>query len=449
MNDQQVEQLETQIRAAVGNASPPNFDQWQKINQDTLDQLAAVNPQSKSKPSRRYRALRISLTAAAAIFCLIAISSILAPRNPAFSKTIEAINLADTISWVRSSYQRITSKDKQRFWLKKQETKAIYMSPGFYRYDYYDSDGELTLTSIVDPVKKQRLSLNHLRKTFEIKDREGHEVSDKKADKSDKLKLAKLNVGPFARFNRAVREGGEFVGQRVVDGQKVNVFRWRNKAMGIYNPKNVSDVWIDAKTENVVGTSEPGSSVFDPDKLEYRDNPSEAEFSVGKILGSITKNIVLDPKVDPAIFKFDIPQGYSKAPAAKAQVFVTEPELIEWLEILAKINDRQFVDGFIVRNTKKIAESQRSENPSELEKARRKIWSQHEINGNSMPLWDFVEANTFAEDCKYLGKGVKLGEADKPVLIYRLKLTGKYRVVYGDLRIEDLSDEEAKQLKSN
>ena len=119
------------------------------------------------------------------------------------------------------------------------------------------------------------------------------------------------------------------------------------------------------------------------------------------------------------------------------------------MEILAKINDRQIVDGFVIRNTKKIAESSQAENPSELETAKRKIWGQHHANGNGMPLWDFVEANTFVEDCKYLGQGVSLGAADKPVLIYRLKLTGKYRVVYGALRIEDLSDEEAKQLKSN
>ena len=64
-----------------------------------------------------------------------------------------------------------------------------------------------------------------------------------------------------------------------------------------------------------------------------------------------------------------------------------------------------------------------------------------------MPLWDFIEANTFSKDCKYLGKGVKLGAASTPILVCRLKLTGKYRVVYGDLRIEDVSDEEAKRIK--
>lgn len=218
--------------------------------------------------------------------------------------------------------------------------------------------------------------------------------------------------------------------------------------MGIHNKKNVSDVWIDAETEKIVGTSQPGSSVFDPEKLEYRDNAAEDRFSGAKILGSITKDIQLDPEVDPGIFEFNIPHGFSKAPKRKVPAVITETELVEWLEILAKVNDNQFVDGVFIRNTKKIAESYVEEPPSELEKKRRKIWYRHMLNDNTDPFWDFLDSNTFRKDCKYLGKGVKLGAADTPILIYRLKLTGKYRVIYGDLRIADISEDVAEELKN-
>lgn len=64
-----------------------------------------------------------------------------------------------------------------------------------------------------------------------------------------------------------------------------------------------------------------------------------------------------------------------------------------------------------------------------------------------MPLVDFLQANTVETDYRYFGKGVKLGSKDKVVLVYRLKATGKFRAVYGDLRIKDISDSQVKELK--
>jgi len=381
---------------------------------------------------------------------IVASCWILSPRGNAFAKTIEGINVATTITWVRTGYMRMISKDGKRKWLDRTEHRTTYMSPGFRRCETFDEHGKLKRVSISDPLKKQNFTLYFENKSFEITDHEVFEPDSKKKNQAapPKMKLAKLNVGPFAWFNRAVTAGGEIVGQRMVDGRKVNVLRWHNLAMGIHNPKNVSDVWIDAESEEIVGTSHPGSSFFDPEKLEYRDNASEDRCSGAKILGSITKDIQLDPKVDPSIFEFNVPHGFNRAPKRKAPAVITETELVEWLEILAKVNDNQFVDGVIIRNTKKIAEASAQENPSQLEKMRRKIWYRHMLNDNTDPFWDFLDSNTFRKDYMYLGKGVKLGATDTPILIYRLKLTGKYRVLYGDLRIADISDDAAKELKA-
>ena len=100
-------------------------------------------------------------------------------------------------------------------------------------------------------------------------------------------------------------------------------------------------------------------------------------------------------------------------------------------------------------NTKKIAESWQAEEPSQPEQKRGNVWLKNQRNGSEsgMPPLDFIEANTFSKDCQYLDKGVKLGAARTLILVYRLNLTGKYRVVYVDLRIEDVSDEEAKRIK--
>ena len=341
----------------------------------------------------------------------------------------------------------MTSEDGERFWLQTEREEVTYQEPGFFRRDSYDQAGELKRTHIVDPAKRQRLTLNLQSRTFKLKEFEADELGWK-VEKPVEGKV-KLNVGPFAWFNRAIEEGGQWVGQHEVDGRKVNVLRWRNLMMGIHNPKNVGDVWIDAKTEKLVGVSHPGASVFDPQTLEYRDNKAEEKWSRGKILGSITKDIALDSDVDPSIFEFKIPDDFTEAPAEKPPAVITEDELIQWLEVLAKVNDNQFVDSFIVRNTRKIAQAtHKSDNEKTADELRMgEIWLQHLNNGNTMPLWDFIETNTVVGDHKYLGKGIQLGNEDAVILLYRLKETGQYRAVYGDLRIEDVSETDAELIR--
>ncbi len=45
-------------------------------------------------------------------------------------------------------------------------------------------------------------------------------------------------------------------------------------------------------------------------------------------------------------------------------------------------------------------------------------------------------------DDSAISAGVKLGSADRIVLFYRLKSTGTYRAVYGDLTVKDVKPED-------
>jgi hypothetical protein len=51
----------------------------------------------------------------------------------------------------------------------------------------------------------------------------------------------------------------------------------------------------------------------------------------------------------------------------------------------------------------------------------------------------FYEALTAANDAHYAGKGVKLGPPDRPVFWYKPNGSQKYRVVYADLSVRDIS----------
>ena len=464
MNNESNTDFESRIRAAVGTAPAPDFETWQRKNVDALRSLDESNNSdfdenvvAKSNGQKMDRVSstvvnhgnrwRLSLLAMVTLAMIAFTAWTMVPGQPAFGKAIQGINLAQTITWVRTSYQRITSEDGERFWLQSQRHEVTYMEPGYYRYDDYDHTGKLVRTCIDDPVKHQRLTLNLERKTFELEDHQDHK-SPRQARKSVEGK-AKLNVGPFAWFNRAIQEGGQWVGQHEVDGRKVHVMRWQNLMMGIHNPRNVGDVWIDAETEQLVGVSHPGSSVFDPETLEYRNNKAEEKCSGGRILGSITKDIVLDAEVDPSVFEFKIPEGFAEAPPEMPRAAITEIELIQWLEVLAKVNDNQFVDGFVVRDTKKISEASHKpvEEKTEDERRMGELRMRHFRNGNTMPFWDFIETNTVMGDYKYLGKGVRLGTEDRVILLYRLKETGQFRALHGDLRIENVTEDDAKLIK--
>ena len=45
-------------------------------------------------------------------------------------------------------------------------------------------------------------------------------------------------------------------------------------------------------------------------------------------------------------------------------------------------------------------------------------------------------------DRTYAGRGVRLGDKDKPVFWYRPKESGPYRVIYGDLRAGEVAPED-------
>lgn len=59
-----------------------------------------------------------------------------------------------------------------------------------------------------------------------------------------------------------------------------------------------------------------------------------------------------------------------------------------------------------------------------------------------MPIVHFLHDNAESKSFRYLGNGVKLGEAGRIVCWYRVKGAQTYRAVYGDLTIKNLRPDE-------
>ena len=70
----------------------------------------------------------------------------------------------------------------------------------------------------------------------------------------------------------------------------------------------------------------------------------------------------------------------------------------------------------------------------ELQRKLRTLQRDHRVVNFAASVEQVAVPGTFT----YIGKGVKLGDASRIVCWYKLKETGKYRAIYGDLSVKDV-----------
>jgi hypothetical protein len=58
----------------------------------------------------------------------------------------------------------------------------------------------------------------------------------------------------------------------------------------------------------------------------------------------------------------------------------------------------------------------------------------------------FYNMLTSQNDSHYVGAGVKLGTPDRPIFWYKPTGADKYRVIYADLNVKEMSADEVKKL---
>ncbi len=169
--------------------------------------------------------------------------------------------------------------------------------------------------------------------------------------------------------------------------------------------------------------------------------PVRIEQKRGRTL--IMTDFEFDVALDPNLFEMKAPEGYTLTevtyPAKVAQS--TEAHLIEGLRFLAK-----FMGGALPKALEwpKIQQQMRTyiqENnveeisPVQLKDLRTAIEPFNKYVGR-------LRSSPKSFDLHYVGDGVRLGEAETVILWYRSEGASSYRVVYGDLRAEDVAPED-------
>jgi hypothetical protein len=198
----------------------------------------------------------------------------------------------------------------------------------------------------------------------------------------------------------------EELGEQDIAGQKLIGFHAANLKLDV-------TVWADPQTA-----------------LPVRIEQVEGQMKV------ICKNLHFDAPMEESLFSMDVPEGYKLQQTEIDLMGSTEQDFIEGLRVRAEVfGDGTFPEGVAVEDYLKEA--------STFEKKLGEL-SEKEQNELGMKLAKhllFIRFFKGEGEWHYAGKGVKLGDAGTAIFWYQPKDSQTYRVIYGDLHVEDVATE--------
>lgn len=150
----------------------------------------------------------------------------------------------------------------------------------------------------------------------------------------------------------------------------------------------------------------------------------------------------------PSMFSMDPPEGYTMIDGQNLIDFkkdATEENFIKLLNMLAEVNDGCFPQDvsieYIVKNAMDIGEM--------IEKNYEGTMKQMEagmLMGKGMTFLRFFRGKG---QWHYAGNGVKRGQVDAPIFWYQPAGSDMYRVIFGDLHVEEVAPEDIETLTAD
>jgi hypothetical protein len=206
----------------------------------------------------------------------------------------------------------------------------------------------------------------------------------------------------------------EQLGEHRIDGRAVIGFR-------ATHPKVDITIWADPETAL----------------------PVRIEQAAGQLV-VVCKNLQFDVPLNESLFSMEAPQGYTVKEQQIDLLGATEEDFIEGLRVRAEmIGGGQFPDDVSVEAYLKQAGEM-------VEKFRALDLSDEEETELGTKLQKHLLFIRFFSvkgegEWTYRGQGVTLGDAETPIFWYQPKDSETYRVVFGDLRVEDVAPEDLPQ----
>jgi len=161
---------------------------------------------------------------------------------------------------------------------------------------------------------------------------------------------------------------------------------------------------------------------------------------IEKIFGQtrgVFSNFDFDAVIDESLFSMEVPEGYTQQEEAQIDLAnTTEEDLIRGLGIWADLTDGLFppkLDLGIIQEQEPIIDKKFKE---------RQVADAEQIKTMSQIVRGLKFVQEIKGDWHYAGKGIEFGDADTAIFWYRPKDSETYRVIYGDLRVEDVAPED-------
>ena len=150
-------------------------------------------------------------------------------------------------------------------------------------------------------------------------------------------------------------------------------------------------------------------------------------------------NMQFNVTFDETLFSMDVPDGYTTEDAGAIDFKdASESDFVESLRIWAEIiEDGQFPDSINLEDLAKIG--------PKFEEGMKKAGMTDEQQASIALKWGqglvFLRFFKGQGQWHYAGEGVKLGDAESPIFWYQPQDSETWRVIYGDLRVEDVAAE--------
>jgi hypothetical protein len=150
---------------------------------------------------------------------------------------------------------------------------------------------------------------------------------------------------------------------------------------------------------------------------------------------TIVKNIQFDAAIDESLVSMDVPAGYTLKKAEMNMGNLTEQDFVETLRVWAQqLNGGTFPDGVSVE----AAMQQMPALGAKIEQLKLPAEEGTKMGMAFGKGLGFLQMLSYQGEWHYGGKGVALGDAKAAIFWYRKGDAKTYRVIYGDLHVEDV-----------
>jgi outer membrane lipoprotein-sorting protein len=232
-------------------------------------------------------------------------------------------------------------------------------------------------------------------------------------------------VNMFHAIRELIRQTGDesvaFIGEQKIDGVNTIGYHIGARNMGM-------TIWADAKT-------------LLPVRIEY---------SMGELMGTegtvTMSDIVFDVELDESLF--EIPEGYDVSTMQFDASTPTEEDFIRALRLWSETTNGKFPSELNMKATEEFMEA--------LEEKKGLKFKDKAPDPSDPQIREFMQNLTMVNrgiimfahglpedaDWHYAGQNVKFGDADTAIFWYRPQGSDTYRVIYGDLSVQDVAQED-------